>query len=181
MTLLYPVLIFTAGLIVLTAGLLVLLRPRSIKTLNSPLGDLLSRLDKNIRTERWYYRYHLFTGPLTMLGGTVLCLAAWVISVPQTAGEAWTVFLHTIKIIFALSGPLIIIFGLVVTLRPSALKPLEYRVNSIITWQGIKNLVINARLWIVDQTLKHPRVFGILAVGAGIILLACTFRALGNM
>ena len=177
MTMLYPALLFIAGLIALVSGLLVLFRPRSIKTLNRPLGDLLSALRSNIRTERWYYRYHQFTGPLTMLGGAMLCLAAWVIPVPQTAGEGWIVLLQTLKITFALFGPLVIIFGLVVSLRPSALKPVESRANRVITWQGIKNMVVGIRLWIVDQTLKHPRVFGLLAAGAGLLLLILTFRA----
>ncbi len=181
MTLLYPSLLLVAGLIALASGLLVLFRPKSIKTLNRPMGELLSAMRSNIRTERWYYRYHQFTGPLTMLGGAVLCLSAWIVSLPQPEGEGWVIFLHTLKMTFALSGPLVIIFGLVVTLRPSALKPLEYRANTIITWQGIKNLVASARLRIVDQTLKHPRVFGILAVGAGIFLLGCTVSALGRM
>ncbi|MFO8032030.1 MAG: hypothetical protein R6U22_05765 [Desulfohalobiaceae bacterium] len=171
MYLFYQLLLFLAGALSLACGLLVVFKPRLVKRLNLPLGQMLAALQYHIRIERYYYRYHRITGPLTVLGGVLLCLAAWTLSAARSGAETWLVLQQALVISFALFGAGIIVLGLVVSIRPSALKPVEFWSNTVITRQAIKELVIRFRLGVVDWTLKYPRGFGFLAVLAGGILL----------
>jgi hypothetical protein len=98
-------------------------------------------------------------------------LTAWIVSGYGDLPAIWLVLLQALVIVYALFGLGIIVLGLVVSIRPSVLKPLESWSNQIITRQDIKELLIRFRLGVVDLTLKYPRVFGALAALAGGILL----------
>lgn len=173
MSQLSSVLFFFAGTLSLATGLLVTFRPWAIKKLNLPLGELSSILRSSISTERWYYRHHSITGPLTALGGAALFLAGWTVYGLGVPSEGWQTILQTLGLFFLVFSPGAIVLGLVVFIRPSALKPFECWANRAITRERIKNLVIRFRLGVVGWTVKQPRTFGVLSTVLGFLLFIC--------
>ena len=178
MLLFYRVLLLLAGLLALICGLLAVVRPRAVQQFNLPLGRMLAVLQSEIRVERYYYRYHKVTGPVTILGGAILCQAAWIVSSPGIFPEPWRIVQQSLAITYALFGIGVVALGVVVTIRPSALKALEAWSNTRITRQTLRKRMVRFRMFIVDWTLKYPRGFGILAVLAGSGLLCVVLRSL---
>ncbi|EFI33425.1 conserved hypothetical protein [Desulfonatronospira thiodismutans ASO3-1] len=171
-------LFLTAGLLALACGIVVLVRPGAVNRLSLPVRQALQAVNPSIRLERYYYRHHRITGPVTVLGGVLLCFAAWLLSGSAPAENSLLVFYQALTVVFFIFGAAIAVIGVVVTIRPSALKPLEKKSNRFISKEDIINLLKRLRQGYLNLTARHPRVFGLLAALGGLLLI---FLALQGM
>jgi hypothetical protein len=119
-----------SGLGLLLAGAGVVLALTATDSQNSPaarLGSLLLRglqiMDRSLRSERFVYRHHRWFGFLISGGATFLLISA------ANASVGLSSMLFAVKTITVSITMLILIIGVTVFVRPSALKPAEQWAN----------------------------------------------------
>ncbi len=169
----YYILLLVTGMLLLGAGIVLLLRPGVIERMNLPLAQALPGLLTWIRVERFYYRHHRITGPVTLAGGILLCLVAYLLAGMDARGIP-EMYLDAAVTVFFIFGTAIALLGVMVTLRPSTLKSLEAWANQPVTrdtlltpWRGLRSLLSTL-------TLTRPRLTGAIIFLAGLALLLRT-------
>ena len=179
MDILFPSLFFFIGLAALSAGLVLLVRPNAASRLNLPLRRAVPAIAVSIRLERFYYRHHRITGPITAAGGLLLVLIALYLPgigfFASSRPDTYPVLRDTVAIFAAISGPGIFLFGLGVLIRPSALKRFEATANQPVTRETISAFFRRLRSGIACFTETHPRIVGLFAAASGIVFLAICF------
>lgn len=175
-------LVFSLGV-----GVLLLTSPRILFRLNQRMSlwidttEQFRKLEEPHQSERMFYRHHKVVGALVTLGAT-LVLWRWVVAVPKASvavfalGRSsphvnWLTPAIDTLIIALNSGVLLI--GLVIALRPSALKNVEKTVNQ---WHRVPQaLPLDAVVTTLDKGfVLYPRLGGLLLIstaGACLVLL----------
>ena len=163
------------GILALILGILLICHPRASKRMNLPFCQAIPFLKNYYRLERYYYRYHHLTGTITLLGGVLLVFVAYVLAVNDLIHlkdpDISSIFQDALFVFLLISGPGLIIFGLVVIIRPSALKRFESLVNQAVTKETVYALIRAMRSKLATFSAGHPLVMGILSLAAGIFLI----------
>ena len=171
----HEIALFSIGLLALAAGLLLFFRPDVAARLNRPLHRAFPGINASIRPERYYYRHHRITGPATMAGGLLLLLISLYLPgigfFAPSHPAIHPMFRDAAAIFAAVSGLCITVFGLVVFIRPSALKRFESTVNQPVTRERIASVIDRVRHCLAAFTETRPRLAGALIAACGILIL----------
>lgn len=175
------VLFFLTGLVALALGLILLLSPKAFDKLSNIMNRRFSGrramkpLEVSHYQEAFFYRHHLWTGGL-ILAGTLFFFfnLAFRFSLDAAAaalpGADW---IWTAVFWLLVGGNLVAaVIGLVILLRPSALKPLEAVANH---WVSVRQAArpLEESHDITDRLVRrHPRTSGVLLLLAGLFLTA---------
>ena len=142
--------------------------------MNLPLCQAFPFLKKYYCLERYYYRYHHLTGIITLFGGILFVFVAYVLVVNNLVQfnnpDSSLMFQDVLFIFLLISGLGLIVFGLVVIIRPSALKRFESWVNQPVTKETLIALIRIVRGKLASFSVKNPLLTGILSFVAGIFL-----------
>ncbi len=177
--------IITGAVIALLFGLGLLFAPQATLAFNNKINTRISlrkptkAIETSIRTEPYFYRHARITGSLLVIGAAFVLYTlnnfnsfALIPYLPKSISPlAWEWLLQAGEIFLYFSCSFILGFGLVVLIRPSALKNFEQKANHWISTRkhfakmstdiNIANKLVNA----------YPRVFGtILALFAMLVL-----------
>jgi hypothetical protein len=163
------------GLFALVAGLMLLLAPR--RTLGSPLGrrlvqaDVTKVFDRRFVIERRVYRRHRWAGAFVVVGALAGASLLWLFQTSQAAALAASTALGPIGLrVLALVSMvlilLVLVVGVLLFVRPSALKGMEAKANR---WIHLGDSRPNA--FMQGLVLRAPRVTGLLLFAAGLVCL----------
>ncbi|GIX22270.1 MAG: hypothetical protein KatS3mg121_1053 [Gammaproteobacteria bacterium] len=152
-------------------GLVALLWPAALLRWNRRSAEKVSLpldwLDRPIRVERWLYRRNRLAGALLLAAGAYLL---WAVvrrlpGAPLPAG--WREALLAGGALAAVLG---LTVGLVVLLRPSALKPLERWSNR---WIELPTAALDRESDILERWVAaHTRLFGAIVLAAAVLILS---------
>ena len=163
------------GLLALVAGLTLLLAPR--RALGSALGrmlvqaDVTKLFDRRFVIERRFYRRHRVFGALVVVGALAGASLLWALNTRQAAAIALAKALGPSGMrVLALSSVvlilLVLVTGIVLFVRPSALKGTEARANQ---WFDLG--APNSTDAVQRLVVRAPRVTGLLLLAAGAVCL----------
>jgi hypothetical protein len=176
-------LLAVAGLV----GLLVAVHPPLLDRLRGPGDRRVSMrratraLDVPRNADRWFYRHHRVYGTVVILLSVVLLTAlafgsapaAWERALAPAWGAGAGIVADTARVVLWVLGLVTLVIGVVVLVRPSALKSVERWANRWITprraLRGLEREHRAADRWLA----AHPRLWGLaMALLCGAALLA---------
>jgi hypothetical protein len=175
---------FWVAVVILCVGLCMMLAPGWILRLGQRLNQWIStdaffsRLDTPKYGERFFYRHHILFGGFIILGGAYIfyrfmfAFNAASYSLPvfaSTSANQWlTGSLVFMNILFSI---LMVIFGIVVILRPSLLKHFEAVLNRwFVTETSFKKLDMQMRTPDIIF-IKRPRLTGLIIVAGSLYIV----------
>ena len=179
--------VFWFAAVILVIGLCMVLIPAYVIRLGQRLNkwvstdDFFGRLDTPRYGERFFYRHHIFFGLFIIVAGSYILYTfmfvfdadkyALPVFTSRSTNEWLTDSLVFMNILFSV---LILIIGVVITLRPSLLKNIESGLNRwLVTDQSIKKL---------DMQLQTPdTMFSRRPRTAGFIIMICSIYILFNL
>jgi hypothetical protein len=170
------------------AGLWALLIPNSFVEFNRrlstwiALGETPAGEDNGkYSLERPFYRFHLVTGPSILIAGLYVLYQAVLVlgsaDIGRVLGSDASVSGMWVDILvdaafgwIYISCAIAIVVGIIVTIRPSYLKGIEFRLN---TWVDTENTTnkLDKRLNLLDEWVtSNPRIFGILSLSGSVLV-----------
>lgn len=158
-------------------GFLTVLHPSLAGRVLLSVWNVLPGLNTYYRIERYYYRHHRLSGLLTVVGGVALLYVSAVMAASLTQPDGQNVesiIRDAGTILFLLCGLLISIFGLTVFIRPSALKPIESWANQPVNRERAYEFFVKIKMFIRQFIISFPRVAGLFAALAGLVLICLT-------
>ena len=168
------------GCTIFLTGILLLACPGMAARMNLPLNQALPWLKSCFHLERYYYRHHKISGPLTIAGGVMLVWVSLFFSRQAFDGfddnEMFFILYEVMVIMFFIAGAGITVFGLIVSVRPSLLKPFESWANQPLTRELIFYYFRSFRKKFSSTTAKYPRILGLAAAASGLILIAAALK-----
>lgn len=168
-------LLIAFGALLVLLGLLLMLRPGAIHRLNSPLRQALPGIRASVQVERFYYRHHRVTGPLTVVGGLLLLVTGWTGWYRGSAVEV-SVWLDALRWFFLLAGLGVTVLGGVVSVRPSALKRIERWANQPVDRETLLRPMRRTRGHLLRQTTARPRLVGGIIGASGVVVFLLALR-----
>jgi hypothetical protein len=151
------------------------------------MGRSQNRSAHEVNLEKSFYRYHLITGPLIIIGTLFVfyqiifdlnpaeikrlfvtgkdVLSVWV-EVLVDAAFGW----------LYLSSIFAMLIGIIVTLRPSYLKGMERKANIWIETRDLSSAIDKRNDFLDKWVCAHPRWFGILALSGSLIVAYLMMR-----
>lgn len=177
-------LMFWTGVIISLTGLAIIVMPsisiRISRLMNTwvETDHIFNAMDKNLKSERVFYRYHRIFGAFITLG-SMFIFYTFVIQYGENSihirsieifSLAATDWLVTSLIFFvSLCSVVFMIFGLFIILRPSGIKQIEKKLNQ---WVDTGNINFNYQHQEADTYFQeHPRLIGLLVIAGGLYLL----------
>ena len=143
-------------------------------------------LDVPRNVDRWFYRHHRIYGAFVVALAVLLlgvltfgsAPAAWHRAFGPEYREVAAIIVDTARVVLWVLGIFALAIGVVVFVRPSALKGVEARANRWVTtrraFRGLEREYHGTESWIA----RHPRAWGVaVAAATGIALLALSLRA----
>jgi hypothetical protein len=181
--------LFILGVLLIPLGLSFLLIPDKTLQLSEKLNRWISTehifdaINKPRYQERLVYRHHHIFGILVM-GLTALCLYMLLfytdrtlllqnlLLLADTAFGQW--LLESLFYIFIGTNILAFIIGLIIFIRPSMLKTLEYKTNHWVDADKKLEILDTTREFPESIILKNPRIFGALVIFGAIWIIINT-------
>lgn len=172
---------FLVGLATAALGLIMLLAPEGYRR----IADRLDREEVSMRRglkpleypiwiERWLYRHHRITGSLLLAAG-LLFFAAVVfpfgIQQPAAALPGESIFWEALLWLLTLAHGVAAVLGLVILIRPSALKSLEAVANRWISTRQMGRPLENRYYGPDRWAMRHPRATGMVLMLGGAFLM----------
>ena len=176
--------LFWSGVLMLAIGIIFLIAPAWAFSTSNKLNrwvstkTLFDTLDKPRYQERWIYRHHCIFGIIIVL---IACyvfyvfliaigMDAMVVKLTAFADSEFNKWLfEQVFYIFLGANMIALIIGLIILIRPSALKGFEERSNRWIeTNEELARLDRNIT---TDLHLGNPRLFGLAVVLGGIYII----------
>lgn len=172
---------FLVGLAAAAVGLILMLSPRGYRELARRVESEVSTrralrpLETPIHVERWFYRHHRITGGLLLAAGLLYFLvvvfrqdAAAVLEVLPGTDLPWVALFWLLTLAHGCAA----VLGLVILIRPSALKPLEAAANRWISTRRLGR-PLEERHHAPDRwAMAHPRAAGMILILGGVFLMA---------
>ncbi len=175
----------TGAFIALIYGLGLLFAPDKTLKFNDKINQRVSlrrqtkAIETNIKTEPYFYRHARLAGSILVAGALFVLYsldnfnnAELIPYLPRSLSPAiWSWLLQSLTVFFYISFAFILVFGIVVLVRPSALKNFEQRANHwISTRQHFARM--STEINVTDNLLKnYPRAFGAIIVFFSLIVL----------
>lgn len=163
-------LIMTGSLIALIFGLGLLLIPDTVLKLNTKINQSFTPKIKNarIKSEPFFYRHAKVNGAILILGSLFVLYTLFTFNfyslIPylpkQFSPAVWSWLLHAGKVFFFIGSAFILVFGLIVFIRPSLIKSFETAANRWFSVQPFFSF-LNTHIDIDNKWLStYPRIFG---------------------
>ncbi len=175
----------TGAFIALLYGLGLLFAPNATLEFNDKINRRVSlrkqtkAIETSIKTEPYFYRHARLAGSILVAGAVFVLYslnnfnnAALIPYLPRSLSPAiWGWLLQSLTLFFYISFAFILVFGIVVLIRPSALKNFEQRANHwISTRQHFAKM--STEINVTDDLLKsYPRAFGAIIVIFSLMVL----------
>ena len=178
-------LIIVGAALSLLYGLWLIIKPKSALALSHKINKNFSMrestriLETPISIERLFYRHAKTTGTLLMTGAVYLFyLLYWELdfirlaqTLPNLTPLIWEWLLQAFLIFFLIAAVVVFLFGLLILVRPSSLKPLEEKANTWISTRK-KMQFMSEELGQTDKLLAlFPRQFGVIIIIISSIIL----------
>ena len=169
--------LFVIGVLLVPVGVSFMLIPNKVFNIANKLNrwvatdSFFNKLDTPIYKERFFYRHHQLFG-FTVLLVSAVCLfmlTVYTVKLAESEFEKW--LFHVLYYMLIVAIMLAFLFGLIMFIRPSALKSFETWGNRWIdTEEPLKMLDQNKNL--PDRILPgNPRVFGLAVTLAAIYII----------
>lgn len=171
---------FLVGLFAAALGLILMLSPKGYRRLAERVETSVSTrralrpLEYPVWMERWFYRHHRITGSLLLAAGLLFFflvlfqhgIAGAAEALPGR-GWAWEALFWLLTIAHAAAA----VLGLVILLRPSALKPLEAVANRWVSTRRMSR-PLEERHYHADRwAMARPRAAGMILILGGAFLM----------
>lgn len=162
--------IITGSIIALIFGLALMFMPGTALKLNMKINQPLTAKIKNtlIRSEPFFYRHAKINGAILILGSLfvlyTLITFNFNLLIPylpkQLSASIWSWLLQAGQLFFFVGSAFILVFGLIVFIRPSLIKTFETAANRWFSVQPVFSF-LNTNIDIDNQWLSaYPRIFG---------------------
>jgi len=173
--------IVIGSFIALFFGLALLLAPIATLKFNAKINTHISlrektkNIEKQIKSETYFYKYSKISGALLIFGSLFLLYTLSTFNIynlipylsHQLSSSAWEWLLQSAQLFFYITGSFILLFGLLIFIRPSTIKKFEEASNHWVSTRKHFSKMSKDIHFANKLVNAYPRAFG----GVGIILI----------